>query len=114
MAQQGGRTFEDMQSRLEQIVEEVSAEDISLDDALALYEEAVKLGLAACDLSESDVDAYLAASSSADETPGEGADGEEEAAEAPAAGANAVAPEIASPEEGAVSADSPVAPAEEG
>ena len=63
MVQQNGRTFEDMQSRLEQIVEEVGAEDISLDDALALYEEAVKLGLAACDLSESDVEAYLAASS---------------------------------------------------
>ncbi len=67
MAQQIGRTFEDMQSRLEQIAEEVSAEDISLDEALALYEEAVKLGLAACDLSESDVEAYLAASSLADE-----------------------------------------------
>ena len=37
MAQQTGRTFEDMQQRLEQIVNEVAAEDISLDDALALY-----------------------------------------------------------------------------
>ncbi len=50
-----------MQERLNQIVDEVSAEDISLDDALKLYEEAVKLGLSACDLSEQDVDAFLAA-----------------------------------------------------
>lgn len=67
MAQQSGPTFEGMQSRLEEIVDEVNSEDISLDDALALYEEAVKLGLAACDLSESDVEAYLAASSMTEE-----------------------------------------------
>lgn len=67
MAQESGRTFEDMQARLEEIADEVSAEDVSLDDALALYEEAVKLGLAACDLSETDVEAYLAASSTAAE-----------------------------------------------
>ncbi len=80
MAQQTGRTFEDMQQRLEQIVDEVAAEDISLDDALKLYEEAVKLGLAACDLSETDVEAYLAASSAQaeeaeGEAPADGVDG---------------------------------------
>lgn len=47
--------FEAMKSRLDEIADEVSAEGISLDDALALYEEAVKLGLAACDVSEADI-----------------------------------------------------------
>ncbi|WP_165055801.1 MULTISPECIES: exodeoxyribonuclease VII small subunit [unclassified Adlercreutzia] len=51
MAAQLG-TFEEVKGRLEQIVDEVSAEGVTLDEALALYEEAVKLGLAACDLSE--------------------------------------------------------------
>lgn len=45
MADAEGRTFEGVHERLSQIVDEVSAEDISLDDALRLYEEAVKLGL---------------------------------------------------------------------
>ena len=60
MADEQGRTFEDVHERLSEIVDEVSAEDISLDDALKLYEEAVKLGLSACDLSEQDLDAFLA------------------------------------------------------
>lgn len=47
-------SFEAVRTRLEEIVEEVNAEGISLDEALALYEEAVKLGLSACDLSEQD------------------------------------------------------------
>lgn len=59
MAEQPTGSFEDVQARLNQIVDEVSAEDISLDDALKLYEEAVKLGLSACDLSEQDIDAFL-------------------------------------------------------
>lgn len=54
MEQDQGR-FEDVRARLEEIVDEVNAEDISLDDALKLYEEAVKLGLSACELSESDI-----------------------------------------------------------
>ena len=58
MADEQGRTFEDVHERLSEIVDEVSAEDISLDDALKLYEEAVKLGLSACDLSEQDLDAF--------------------------------------------------------
>ena len=41
MADEMGRNFEDVQTRLSQIVDEVSSEDISLDDALKLYEEAV-------------------------------------------------------------------------
>ena len=46
-------TFESVRTRLEEIVEAEGAEDVTL----ALYEEAVKLGLAACDLSEKDVEA---------------------------------------------------------
>lgn len=60
MADEQGRTFEDVHERLSEIVDEVSDEGISLDDALKLYEEAVKLGLSACDLSEQDLDAFLA------------------------------------------------------
>lgn len=48
-------TFESVKTRLDEIVEAVSQEDVSLDDALALYEEAVGLGLKACDLSETDL-----------------------------------------------------------
>lgn len=62
--------FGRVHERLTQIVDEVSAEDISLDDALKLYEEAVKLGLSACDLSEQDIEAHLAAE-------GDGAEGAE-------------------------------------
>lgn len=65
--------FESVHERLNQIVEEVSAEDISLDDALKLYEEAVKLGLSACDLSEQDIEAHLGAAESSAEGASEGA-----------------------------------------
>lgn len=52
-------TFEELRARLDQIVDEVNAEGVSLDEALALYEEAVRLGLSACDLSERDVEQIL-------------------------------------------------------
>lgn len=58
-------SFEAVKSRLEEIVDAVNAEGISLEEALSLYEEAVKLGLSACDLSEQD--ALAAADSLADE-----------------------------------------------
>lgn len=48
-------TFPSVRERLDEIAQEVAREDISLDEALALYEEAVKLGLAACELSEADL-----------------------------------------------------------
>lgn len=51
----GEKSFEDVKTRLNEIADEVAREGVSLDDALALYEEAVGLGLAACDLSELDV-----------------------------------------------------------
>lgn len=52
-------SFEQVRARLDAIVDEVNAEGVSLDEALALYEEAVKLGLSACDLSEKDALAVL-------------------------------------------------------
>lgn len=58
-AAEGFGSFEQLRSRLDEIVDEVNAEGISLDEALALYEEAVKLGLSACDLSEKDALAIL-------------------------------------------------------
>ncbi len=89
MADEMGRNFEDVQTRLSQIVDEVSSEDISLDDALKLYEEAVKLGLSACDLSEQDIDAYLGAAEPTADGAAEGA------AEAGTADADAAAEEAA-------------------
>ncbi len=61
------RTFDELRARLDEIVDEVNAEGVSLDDALALYEEAVKLGLSACDLSERDIDLALCAEDDAQE-----------------------------------------------
>lgn len=95
MADEERRSFEGVHERLSQIVDEVSAEDISLDDALKLYEEAVKLGLSACDLSEQDIEAHLAAADAAGAEPAEGdaapeaADGAPEAVAADPAGAGA-------------------------
>ena len=44
--------FEAVKARLEEIAREVDDENLSLDDALDLYEEAVKLGLQATNLLE--------------------------------------------------------------
>ena len=53
-------SYDDVSARLNQIIDEVNAEGVTLDEALALYEEAVKLGLRACDLSEERAKALLA------------------------------------------------------
>lgn len=45
-------TFESVKERLDEIVDAVNDESISLDDALDLYEEAVKLGMQASTLLE--------------------------------------------------------------
>ena len=50
-------TFAGVKTRLSEIVDEVSNDALSLDDALALYEEAVTLGLRASDLLEAGIDA---------------------------------------------------------
>lgn len=44
--------FSDMRSRLDEITNKVSDESTSLDDALRLFEEAVNIGLMACDMAE--------------------------------------------------------------
>lgn len=49
-------SFERVKDRLDEIVEAVSDENISLDDALKLYEEAVQLGLAASSLLEENLE----------------------------------------------------------
>lgn len=61
----GYTSFDAVRNRLDEIVDAVNAEGISLDEALALYEEAVKLGLSACDLSELDVEEAAASEDAA-------------------------------------------------
>lgn len=45
-------SFEEIQARLQEIVDAVSDDALPLDDALTLYEEAVQLGLRASTLLE--------------------------------------------------------------
>lgn len=44
--------FQSVRLRLDEIADAVSDEALPLDDALSLYEEAIKLGMLTCDLSE--------------------------------------------------------------
>ena len=60
-------SYDDVSTRLNEILDAVNAEGVSLDDALALYEEAVQLGLRACDLSEEGAEALLAAEEETEE-----------------------------------------------
>lgn len=85
-------SFDEVRARLDEIVEEVGAEGITLDEALSLYEEAVKLGLAACDLSEQDA---LSAAGMLDE---QAAAAGEEAFDAQAASDDAAPSALAAPE----------------
>ena len=59
MSDSNAASYDQVRDRLDEIVEAVSAPGISLDEALALYEEAVKLGLSACDLSEEGAEEIL-------------------------------------------------------
>ena len=47
--------FGAVKNRLEEIARTIDSEDLSLDEALDLYEEAVKLGLQASDLLETGI-----------------------------------------------------------
>lgn len=89
------KDYSQLKERLDQIVEAVSDEGISLDDALALYEEAVKLGSKASALIEEDISAKtaedLAAALAAEQADADGAPSEQADADAAAAGAT-VAP----------------------
>jgi|GEM_PF-4879328 len=49
------QTYASVKERLDEIVESVADENISLDDALGLYEEAVQLGLKVSNLLEEDI-----------------------------------------------------------
>lgn len=69
--------FDDIKKRLDEIADRVSQEGIDLDEALSLYEEAVKLGIAACDVSEIDADAEQVEGDAACEAVAESASGEE-------------------------------------
>ena len=48
-------SIDEVRNRLDEIVAAVSDESIELDEALELYEEAVTLGLAACQLSTAEL-----------------------------------------------------------
>lgn len=51
------QSFEDLKSRLDEIVEAVSNEDLPLEEALDLYEEAVGIGLQASRIMEEGITA---------------------------------------------------------
>ena len=61
--------FEAIKARLEEIVEAVSDEDIPLDDALDLYEEAVELGMRVSDVLEDGIEINETALDGEDATP---------------------------------------------
>lgn len=56
MASESYDTFEAVKSRLDEIVAAVSNDELPLEDALVLYEEAVGLGLRASDLLEENIE----------------------------------------------------------
>ena len=72
-------TFEAVKGRLDEIVDAVNDDKLPLDDALALYEEAVALGLRASDMLEENIEAQRALDeaevASAGEGDGAGEDG---------------------------------------
>lgn len=89
MASNSYDTFEAVQNRLDEIVDAVGDESLPLDEALALYEEAVNLGLRGSDLLEENIEAFdaqqAAAASDVDESvadtaAAEGADADDDAA----------------------------------
>lgn len=57
-------SFEEIQTRLQEIVDAVSDDALPLDDALMLYEEAVQLGLRASTLLEEGIAAQDSESNS--------------------------------------------------
>lgn len=61
-------SFEEIQARLQEIVDAVSDDALPLDDALTLYEEAVQLGLRASTLLEEEIATKDADSAAEEET----------------------------------------------
>lgn len=68
MAPDSYDTFEAVKTRLDEIVDAVSDDSLSLDEALSLYEEAVGLGLRAGDLLEERIELQDAEEDVAGET----------------------------------------------
>ena len=60
--------FTDIKERLDEIVQAVSEDGMPLDDALALYEEAVKLGMRVSSLMEQEDSAKEAPEAEMDES----------------------------------------------
>lgn len=87
MALESYGSFEELKSRLDEIVEAVNDKDLPLDQALSLYEEAVGLGLRASDLLEQGIDEASVQEALASEAPAGLADDSAQSA-ASAAGAH--------------------------
>jgi len=62
MGNESAQSYASVKERLDEIVEAVGDENISLDDALSLYEEAIQLGLQVSNLLEEDISEEQAAS----------------------------------------------------
>ena len=75
MALESYGSFEELKSRLDEIVEAVNDKDLPLDQALSLYEEAVGLGLRASDLLEQGINEASVQEALASDAPAELADG---------------------------------------
>lgn len=99
---EGYESFEDLKVRLDEIVEAVSDDDLPLDEALELYEEAVALGLRASDLLEEGIEARRAAEAEA-----------ESAAAAPDAAPNDSPVTVSTPSAPAAAGSADPAPAED-
>lgn len=69
MALESYGSFEELKSRLDEIVQAVNDKDLPLDQALSLYEEAVGLGLRASDLLEQGIDEASVQEALASEAP---------------------------------------------
>lgn len=65
MESQAPQTFEDIKARLDEIVAAVSDEELPLDEALSLYEEAVGIGLTASRIVEEGIAAKVPESAEA-------------------------------------------------
>lgn len=70
MAEGDARSFEDLKTRLDEIVTLVSDDSLALDEALDLYEEAVGIGLSASRIMEEGIAKSNSASPDSKVNPG--------------------------------------------
>lgn len=78
MESQAPQTFEDIKARLDEIVAAVSDEELPLDEALSLYEEAVGIGLTASRIMEEGIAAKEAEPAEAQASSGSGTSSSDE------------------------------------